>query len=124
MMMILFIDDRDSLHNLGFPRTHSVDRAGLNFRDPSASASLELNVCATKILFHVYSYKENLWSYVGPTHISSEAETLCKLKSFHDSPVEIGGFKLDLSLPKNYSCSPTYAELFFNLAFVHCVLYG
>jgi len=40
--------NRVCLHSFGFPRTHSVDQAGLRLRDPPASASqaLELNVCA------------------------------------------------------------------------------
>jgi hypothetical protein len=41
--------DRVSLYSPGCPGTHFVDQAGLEFRNPPASASrvLELKVCAT-----------------------------------------------------------------------------
>jgi hypothetical protein len=41
--------DRVSLCSPGYPETHSVDQAGLELRNPSASASqvLGLKVCAT-----------------------------------------------------------------------------
>jgi hypothetical protein len=41
--------DRVSLCSPGCPRTHSVDQAGLELRNPPASASrvLGLKVCAT-----------------------------------------------------------------------------
>ena len=41
--------DRVSLYSLGCPGTHSVDQAGLELRNPPASASqvLGLKVCAT-----------------------------------------------------------------------------
>jgi hypothetical protein len=45
----LFFLDGVSLFNPGCPGTHSVDQAGLELRNPPASASqvLELKVCAT-----------------------------------------------------------------------------
>jgi hypothetical protein len=44
-----FFRDRVSLYSPGCPGTHSVDQAGLELRDPPASASqvLGLKVCAT-----------------------------------------------------------------------------
>jgi hypothetical protein len=41
--------DRDSLCSPGYPGTHSVDQAGLELRNPPASASqvLGLKACAT-----------------------------------------------------------------------------
>jgi hypothetical protein len=44
-----FLRDRVSLCSLGCPETHSVDQAGLELRNPPASASqvLGLKVCAT-----------------------------------------------------------------------------
>jgi hypothetical protein len=44
-----FFRDRVSLYNLGCPGTHSVDQAGLEHRNPPASASqvLGLKACAT-----------------------------------------------------------------------------
>jgi len=46
---VLFFQDRVSLYSLGCPGTHSVDQAGLELRNPPASASrvLGLKVCAT-----------------------------------------------------------------------------
>jgi hypothetical protein len=45
----LVFRDRVSLHSSGCPGTHSVDQAGLELRNPPASASrvLELKVCTT-----------------------------------------------------------------------------
>jgi hypothetical protein len=44
-----FFQDRVSLCSLGCPGTHSVDQAGLELRNPPASASdvLGLKACAT-----------------------------------------------------------------------------
>jgi hypothetical protein len=44
-----FFQDRVSLYSPGCPGTHSVDQAGLELRNPSASASqvLGLKECAT-----------------------------------------------------------------------------
>jgi hypothetical protein len=48
-LFFLFFQDRVSLYSPGCPGTHFVDRAGLEFRDPPASASrvLGLKACAT-----------------------------------------------------------------------------
>jgi hypothetical protein len=45
----LFFQDRVSLSSPGCPGTHSVDQAGLELRNPPASASqvLGLKVCTT-----------------------------------------------------------------------------
>jgi hypothetical protein len=47
--LVLVFGDRVSLYSPGCPGTHFVDQAGLELRNPSASASqvLELKVCAT-----------------------------------------------------------------------------
>jgi hypothetical protein len=47
--LFFFPRDRVSLCSLGCPGTHSVDQAGLELRNPPASASqvLGLKVCAT-----------------------------------------------------------------------------
>jgi hypothetical protein len=44
-----FFRDRVSLYSPGYPGTHSVDQAGLELRNPPASASrvLGLKACAT-----------------------------------------------------------------------------
>jgi hypothetical protein len=51
VLFCLFVcfQDRVSLSSLGCPGTYSVDQAGLELRDPPASASLMLGlkVCAT-----------------------------------------------------------------------------
>jgi hypothetical protein len=46
---IIFFQNRVSLFSPGCPGTHSVDQAGLELRNPPASASqvLGLKVCAT-----------------------------------------------------------------------------
>jgi hypothetical protein len=50
--------DRVSLYSPGCPGTHSVDQAGLELRNPPASASrvLELKVCATTLGIIVHFY--------------------------------------------------------------------
>jgi hypothetical protein len=47
--LVLVFRDRVSLCSPGYPGTHSVDQAGLELRNPPASASqvLGLKVCAT-----------------------------------------------------------------------------
>jgi hypothetical protein len=51
LFVCLFVcfQDRGSLYSPGCPGTHSVDQAGLELRNPLASASqvLGLNVCTT-----------------------------------------------------------------------------
>jgi hypothetical protein len=50
LFVCLFVfQDRVSLYSLGCPGTHFVDQAGLELRDPPASASqvLGLKACAT-----------------------------------------------------------------------------
>jgi hypothetical protein len=48
-LFVCFFQDRVSLCSPGCPGTHSVDQAGLELRNPPASASrvLGLKVCAT-----------------------------------------------------------------------------
>jgi hypothetical protein len=47
--LFFFFRDRVSLYSPGCPGTHSVDQAGLKFRNPPASASqvLALKACVT-----------------------------------------------------------------------------
>jgi hypothetical protein len=53
--------DRVSLYSLGCPGTHSVDQAGLELRNPLASASrvLGLKVCATTARRDFFFLKKN-----------------------------------------------------------------
>jgi hypothetical protein len=48
-LFVLFFRDRVSLYSSGCPGTHSVDQAGLELRNPPASASQVLGskACAT-----------------------------------------------------------------------------
>ena len=48
-LLFLFFRDRVSLYNSGCPGTHFIDQAGLELRNPPASASqvLGLKVCFT-----------------------------------------------------------------------------
>jgi hypothetical protein len=59
VLFCCFFRDRVSLCSPGYPGTHSVDQAGLELRNPPASASqvLGLKVCATMpgFLAHFYS---------------------------------------------------------------------
>jgi hypothetical protein len=49
VLFFFFLRDRVSLCSPGYPGTHSVDQAGLELRNPPASASrvLGLKACAT-----------------------------------------------------------------------------
>jgi hypothetical protein len=49
LLLFLFFQDRVSLYSPGCPRAHFVDQAGLELRNPPASASrvLGLKACAT-----------------------------------------------------------------------------
>jgi hypothetical protein len=49
VVVVFVFRDSVSLYSLGCPGTHSVDQAGLELRNPPASASqvLELQACAT-----------------------------------------------------------------------------
>jgi hypothetical protein len=49
VFVFLFFQDRVSRYSLGCPGTHSVDQAGLELRNPPASASqvLGLKACTT-----------------------------------------------------------------------------
>jgi hypothetical protein len=55
-----FFRDRVSLYSSGCPGTHSVDQAGLELRNPPASASrvLGLKVCTTTPGYNNYFYKK------------------------------------------------------------------
>jgi hypothetical protein len=49
LFLFLFFRDRVSLYSSGCPGTHFIDQAGLDLRNPPASASqvLGLKACAT-----------------------------------------------------------------------------
>jgi hypothetical protein len=49
VVVVCFFADRVSLYSPGYPGTHSIDQAGLELRNPPASASrvLGLKACAT-----------------------------------------------------------------------------
>jgi hypothetical protein len=54
--LFLVFRDKVSLHSSGCPGTHSVDQAGLELRNPPASASqvLGLKACATTARMHTF----------------------------------------------------------------------
>jgi hypothetical protein len=56
-LVLVFFPDRVSLYSPGCPGTHFVDQAGLELRNPPASASLVLGlkVCATTPSNHIHS---------------------------------------------------------------------
>jgi hypothetical protein len=53
--------DRVSLYSSGCPGTHFVDQAGLELRNPPASASqvLGLKACTTTPVFDAFLYLDN-----------------------------------------------------------------
>jgi hypothetical protein len=71
----LVFQDRVSLCSLGCPGTHSVDQAGLQLRNPPASASqvLGLKSCATTpgeiLRFYLYLYNENSEHAQSPPNV-------------------------------------------------------
>jgi hypothetical protein len=66
-----FFQDRVSLYSPGCPGTHSVDQAGLELRNPPASASqvLGLKVCAimpsSQARFFRQANMKQSWSLLG-----------------------------------------------------------
>jgi hypothetical protein len=56
VIVVVVFRDRVSLYSPGCPGTHSEDQAGLELRNPPASASrvLELKACATTPGFQQY----------------------------------------------------------------------
>jgi hypothetical protein len=75
----LVFRDRVSLCSPGCPGTHFVDQAGLELRNPPASASrvLGLKACATTSGFY-YSFNEQISArrYIAALHVNL---TFCKL---------------------------------------------
>jgi hypothetical protein len=61
------VQDRVSLCSLGCPGTHSVDQAGLELRNPPASASqvLGLKACATTARLPFFNYMQVIRSVLG-----------------------------------------------------------
>jgi pyrrolidone-carboxylate peptidase len=81
LFVCLFFQDRVSLYSPGCPGTHSVDQAGLELRNPPASASqvLGLKVCTTTawlILLRTKVVQVNF----GFSHIPSQQSKLTKIK--------------------------------------------
>jgi hypothetical protein len=63
-VFLFFFRDRVSLYSPGCPRTHFVDQAGLELRNPTASAFqvLGLKACATTARLVGYSDTDT-WNY-------------------------------------------------------------
>jgi hypothetical protein len=66
VVVVVVVGDRVSLCSFGPPRTHSVDQADLEFRDPRASASrvLGLKGCASTVL-QILSLKKKICLFVS-----------------------------------------------------------
>jgi hypothetical protein len=75
-LFVCFFQDRVSLYSPGCPGTHSVDQAGLEFRNLPASASqvLGLKACATTaqldsvFLMHKITKKSSVSGQAGVMH--------------------------------------------------------
>jgi hypothetical protein len=67
IFFFLFSQDRVSLCSPGCPGTHSVDQAGLELRNPPASASqvLGLKACATTALLNFFFFFFSFFSRQG-----------------------------------------------------------
>jgi hypothetical protein len=65
LFVCLFFRDRVSLYSPGCPGTHSVDQAGLELRNPPASASrvVGLKVCTTTPSSRFSDYECSLYGY-------------------------------------------------------------
>jgi hypothetical protein len=65
VFVLFFFLDRVSLRSPGYPGAHSVDQAGLERRDPPASASqvLGLKPCATMLSSEKSFFFFNLFIY-------------------------------------------------------------
>jgi hypothetical protein len=65
LLIICFFRDRVSLCSPGCPGTHFVDQAGLEFRNPPASASqvLRLKVCATTARLCIKNFTSPVYNF-------------------------------------------------------------
>jgi hypothetical protein len=67
MFVCLFFRDRVSLYSPGCSGTHSVEQAGLELRNPPASASraLGLKACAITPGLIFYYMRSAVWIFIG-----------------------------------------------------------
>ena len=96
LFFVLFFWDRVSLCSPGCPGTHSVNQAGLELRNPLASASqvLGLKACATHtqllcvyFIDHIfYTYKCWLWLLKWTNHFVLCRNNFCNLHLIHVKP--------------------------------------
>jgi hypothetical protein len=86
LVFFLVFRDRVSLYSLGCPGTHFVDQAGLELRNPPASASqvLGLKACATTarlLAFCMQHYRPASHSLSTAVLLWAGAGTLCLLSN-------------------------------------------
>jgi hypothetical protein len=86
VFLFWFFRDRVSLCSPGCPRTHSVDQAGLELRNPSASASLVLGLkaCATTAWLGI-EFLRPLLTLVNPAHLVSACFIFIFIHKYHCS---------------------------------------
>jgi hypothetical protein len=109
LFVCLFFRDRVSLCSSGCPGTHFVDQAGLELRNPPASASrvLRLKACATTPGLPFKLFFKNYITFLEWFHLRMLLSNKVKRRSF--IMLEIHFLPSDTTLggtaPKQASCS-------------------
>jgi hypothetical protein len=132
-MFFFFLQDRVSLYSPGCPRTHSVDQAGLELRNPPASASQVLGFKGVRhhawrvICFKASKHDNSSFMFLGKTLYFWDPLWVCmsfrpfshfysrQLWSF---TVECAGLGLypghfnDINVPSDTRCLLLYLSIF------------
>jgi hypothetical protein len=80
---VFVLRDRVSLYSPGCPETHSVDQAGLELRNPPASASrvLGLKACTTTLSFQTSCLSNHIWMENRTSTSGRDSNTLLHSQS-------------------------------------------
>jgi hypothetical protein len=81
VVVVVVFQDRVSLYSPGCPRTHSLDQAGLELRNPPASASqvLGLKACATIVQLYIFLIPFKIYIY-GTEDMAQQLRALVALE--------------------------------------------